>query len=251
MLRSALIVMLFTLFGCLSTFAQINPNEYQEEKPPLMKHEWGFGVQLHTAGWGIDYRRGKNITGYKKRIFEGGLVNIRHPKEIRSVNPYFDNAKSFFYGKMNSITVIRGGTGRQQVLFSKAEREGVEVRLLYSGGVSLALAKPVYLYILYPTAFEGEYELIEEKYDPDRHYIDNIYGRAPFTSGFDGIKPYPGGYAKLGLSFEYGAYTESIRCLEAGVCMDVYGSKIPIMAFAENSPYYLNFYVNWLFGKRW
>jgi hypothetical protein len=33
--------------------------------------------------------------------------------------------------------------------------------------------------------------------------------------------------------------------------MDVYGSKIPIMAFAENSPYYLNFYVNWLFGKRW
>ncbi len=231
--------------------SQVNPNEYQEEPKILMKHEWGFGVQLHTAGWGIDYRRGTNITASKKRFFEGEIVNIRHPKEIRSVNPYFDNAKSFFYGKLNSVTVLRGGTGRQRILFAKAEKEGVEVRLLYSGGISLAMAKPVYLYILYPTAFEGEYELIEEKYDPERHFIDNIYGRAPFTSGFNGIKPYPGAYAKTGLSFEYGTDTDNIRCLEAGICFDAYAKEIPIMAYSDNSALYLNFYVNWLFGKRW
>lgn len=242
---------LLILFSCLRASAQVNPNEYVEEKPPLMKYEWGFGVQLHTSGWGIDYRRGKNITGYKKRIFEGELVNFRHPKEIRSVNPYFDNAKSFFYGKLNSITVARVGTGRQRVLYSKAEKDGVEVRLLYSAGASIALAKPIYLFILYPTGFEGEFELIEEKYDPDRHYTDNIYGRAPFTRGLNEIKPYPGGYLKTGLSFEYGTYTNNIRCLEVGACLDVYYREVPIMALTENNAIFLNFYINWLFGKRW
>jgi hypothetical protein len=229
---------------------QVNPNEYQEPPTILMKKEWGLGVQLHTAGWGIDYRRGKNITGYKKRIFEVEIVNIKHPKEIRSVNPYFENAKSFFYGKLNSITVIRGGLGRQRTLFSKAEKDGVEVRLLYSGGLSLALAKPIYLYILYPTAFDGEYELVEEQYDPEKHFIDNIYGRAPYTSGLDQIKPFPGGYAKMGLSFEYGGNPESIRCLEGGICVDAYAKPLPIMAIAKNNSVYFNFYINWLFGKR-
>lgn len=245
------LVLLVVIGSAGSVKGQVNPNEFQEEPKVLMRNEWGFGIQLHTAGWGIDYRRGKNITGYKKRIIEGEIVNIRHPKEIRSVNPYFDNAKSFFYGKINSVTLLRGGIGRQNILFSKAEKEGVEVRLLYSAGASIAMAKPVYLYILNATPFDGEYELTEEKYDPESHFIDNIYGRAPFTSGFNKIKPYPGAYAKLGLSFEYGNITENIRCLEAGICLDAYAKTIPIMAYAENSNYYLNFYVNWLFGKRW
>ena len=113
------------------------------------------------------------------------------------------------------------------------------------------MAKPIYLYILYPTAFEGEYELIMEKYDPEKHYVDNIYGRAPFTKGISELKPIPGAYVKAGLSFEYGNFINNIRCLETGVTLDVYGKKIPIMAFADNSNYFLNFYVNWVFGKRW
>ncbi|MFM7054877.1 MAG: hypothetical protein ACKOX7_09050 [Bacteroidota bacterium] len=231
--------------------AQVNPNEFQEEPKVLMKNEWTLGVQLHSAGWGVDYRRGKNITASKKKTIEFDLVNIRHPKEIRSVNPYFDNAKPFFYGKLNSVIVIRGGIGRQKILYSKAEKAGVEVRFLYSGGFSLALAKPVYLYILYPTDFRGEYEVVIEKYDPDKHFVDNIYGRAPSTSGFDGIKPYPGAYAKTGLSFEYGSNSSSIKCLEAGVCFDAYAKEIPIMAYSDNSAYYMNVYLNLVFGRRW
>jgi hypothetical protein len=240
-----------SLLLAVQVIGQVNPNEYQEEPKVLMKNEWTLGVQLHSAGWGVGYRRGQNITASKKRTIEFDLVNIKHPKEIRTVNPYFDNAKPFFYGKLNSITVLRSGIGRQKVLYSKAEKSGVEVRLLYSGGFSLAIAKPVYLYILYPTAFRGEYEIVIEKYDPDLHFVDNIYGRAPFNSGFDGIKPYPGAYAKAGLSFEYGSNTTSIKCLEAGFCLDAYAKEIPIMAYSDNSAYYLNIYLNLVFGRRW
>jgi hypothetical protein len=152
---------------------------------------------------------------------------------------------------MNAVTLLRAGAGRQDILFSKAEQSGVEVRLLYTGGFSLAMAKPVYLNVLYPTAFEGEYDLVIEKYDPDKHYIDNIYGRAPFTYGISETRPYPGAYVKAGLLFEYGSFNSAIRCLELGVTADVFAKEIPIMAYAENSAVYLNFYINWVFGRRW
>jgi hypothetical protein len=245
-----LILILF-LFLWNTLSAQDNPNEYVEEKPPLMKDEFSFGLNFHSSGWGFDFRRGKHITGFKKRMFEAEIVNMKHPKEIRSVNPYFDNAKSFFYGKMNTFTVIRAAIGQQQVLFSKAERGGVEVRLNYTAGLSLGLAKPVYLNILYPTLIEGEYEVVVEKYDPNKHFVDNIYGRAPFTEGFSEIKPYPGGYAKFGVSFEYGTMADDVKAIEAGVTIDVYGKEIPIMAFTENQQFFLNFYINLLYGRKW
>lgn len=245
------ILLLFLLFSSTVLVAQVNPWEYQEEKPPLLKNEWTIGLNIHTAGWGGNFRRGKNITAYKKRLYEFEVFNIKHPKEVRTVNPYFDNAKSFFYGKQNTLTVVRLGFGKQKILFSKAEKGGVEVRLNYTGGFSLGLAKPVYLNILYPTKFEREYELRVEKYDPERHYVDNIYGRASFMEGIGEIKPYPGGYGKLGFAFEYGKWSESIKCIEVGAMVDVYAKEIPIMAKTENSQVYLNFYINLLYGRKW
>lgn len=246
------LIIFFALFVSFAS-AQTNPFEYQEEKPPLLKNEFSFGLNIHTSGWGINVRRSKNITGYKKRVLEAEIVNMKHPKEVRSVNPYFDNAKSFFYGKMNTMTVIRAAIGQQKVLFSKAEKGGVEVRLHYTGGLSLALAKPVYLNILYPDTglVEGLYNVVVEKYDPDRHYVDNIYGRAPFTEGLDEIKPYPGAYGKLGISFEYGTYSDDIKCIETGITIDAYSRKIPIMARTENKQFFVNFYINLLYGRKW
>jgi hypothetical protein len=245
------IVTLLILFSSSLVVAQINPYEYQEEKPPLLKNEWTIGLNIHTAGWGGNFKRSKNITAYKKRVYEFEVFNIKHPKEVRSVNPYFDNAKSFFYGKMNTLTVVRFGLGKQKILFSKAEKNGVEVRLSYSAGFSLGLAKPVYLNILYPTKYDRQYEIRVEKYDPDKHYVDNIYGRAAFTEGITEIKPYPGAYGKFGFTFEYGSWSESIKCIEAGVCIDAYAREIPIMAKTENNQFYFNFYINLLYGRKW
>ena len=244
------LIITFILLAQIS-FGQINPFEYEEEKPPLLKNEFTFGLNIHTSGWGINTRRSKNITGYKKRVLELEIVNMKHPKEVRSVNPYFDNAKSFFYGKLNTMTVIRTAIGRQKVLFSKAEKSGVEVRLHYSGGLSLALAKPVYLNILYPTGVSREYTVVVEKYDPTKHYVDNIYGRAPFTYGFGEIKPYPGAYGKLGLAFEYGSHTENIKCIETGITIDAYAKEVPIMAYTDNNQLFVNFYINLLYGRKW
>lgn len=252
-MKSRIFLYLFILFvtGLTQSNAQTNPNEYVEEKPVLMKNEATGGLNFHTNGWGLQFRRSFNLTGYKKLMFEGDFVGMKHPKEVKSVNQAFDNARSYVYGKLNSFSILRAGVGRQHTLYSKAEKNGVEVRFLYSGGLSLGILKPVYLNILKPTGNFGEFDVVTEKYNPDEHYIDNIYGRAPFTEGLDQLFFRPGAYAKVGFNFEYAPVFEDVKALEIGVILDAYPQEVPIMAFAENKQLFLTFYLTIMYGRKW
>jgi hypothetical protein len=231
--------------------AQLNPNEYVEEKPYLMKHEATAGIQFHSAGWGIQFRRSFNLTGYKKLMLEGDYVSMKHPKEVKSVNQSFDNARSYVYGKLNNFTILRLGVGRQRTFFSKGDRNGVEIRAIYSGGLSMGVLKPVFLQILEPTGTLGQFDLSVQRYDPNEHYIDNIYGRAPFTEGLDRMFFRPGGYLKLGANFEYAPFFEDVKALEVGVIADFYPKEIPIMAYTENKQIFLSFYLTLMYGRKW
>jgi hypothetical protein len=135
-------------------------------------------------------------------------------------------------------------------LYSKAERNGVEIRMLYSGGVSLGLLKPVYLEILKPVG-NNFYDLAVEKYDPATHYQEDIYGRAPFTEGLGQLQFRPGIYGKLGYCFEYAPIFENVNAMEVGVALDVFPKEIPIMAFTKNKQLFLTFYVTLMYGRKW
>jgi hypothetical protein len=217
----------------------------------LYRNEFVVGAIVHSNGFGFNYRRGWHVTGYKKRILEIEGVNIKHGKEIKTQNPLFENSKGYVYGKLNVLNVLRVGYGYQKVLFGKEQRRGVEIRLLTMLGGSLGLAKPVYLEILQPTSDPQIYNISTERYDPNVHFIDNIYGRAPYFRGFDESKLYPGGYAKLGLSFEYADLDDDIKCIETGISADVFPKVIPIMANSSNSQVFVNLYINFIWGKKW
>lgn len=224
-----------------------------EDREILLKHEFTFGALLHSNGWGINLRRGKHKTAKLKRMLELDIVSMKHPKEIKSVNPYFENSKGFVYGKQNTFTIGRIGYGGQWVLVQRQDRRGggVEIRAHVYGGISLGFAKPVYLEILVPTNVPFEFSLSSEKYNPNEHYIDNIYGKAPFTKGLDELKVYPGLYFKAGMSFEYASRQDNIKAIEAGIVIDGYYKEVPIMAFADNYPYFFSLYIGFNFGKRW
>ena len=250
MILRAIFSFLILLFSFQPIFSQNKYQLYDEEKPVLLKNEFMGGINLHSSGFGIDLRRGYHITGFKKGVFEVEIVGMKHPKEIRTVNPRFDNAKSYIYGKSNSLTVMRGLYGIQNVLYEKAERAGIQVRYTYSGGFALGFAKPIYLEIL-PNNYPLEFQTSTEKYDPNEHYTDNIFGRAPFLKGVDELKLYPGLSAKTGVSFEYSNEHERLKVLEVGVALDAFAKPVPIMALIENKQFYVTFYINVLFGKRW
>lgn len=217
----------------------------------MYRNEAVFGLLAHSNGFGMTYRRGRHVTGTRKRVLEVELVNMSHPKEIKSVNPYFENSKGFYYGKLNSIIIPRVGIGFQNVLFRKAERKSVEIRYSTYLGASIALAKPVYLEILHQTNINSEFNLSTEKYDPNEHTFDKIYGRAPYFKGFDQTKFFPGGYAKFALSFEYGDLRSDVKVIEVGTTLDVYPKVVPIMAYTSNYQLFPSIYISLIYGKKW
>lgn len=223
-----------------------------EDLNVLYRNESSFGVFIHTAGGvGVAYRRGKHITAKRKRMYEVEIQNYKHPKEIKSINPYFENSKGFVYGKLNSLLIARPGIGIQNILYQKSDKRSVEIRYSYFLGGALAFAKPMYLEIkkLYPNNIDGP--PTTERYDPAQHSIDEIYGKAPFFRGIEKTKIYPGGYAKFALSFEYADRYNGLKAVETGVTMDVYPRIIPIMAFNKNQQVFISLYLKFVWGKKW
>ena len=222
----------------------------QDDVMLLYRNEINFGAVIHSNGFGFNFRKGKHVTGYLKRVLEIEAVSLRHPKETRTQNPLFENSKGYFYGKQFSVIVLRTGYGFQRILYGKQDRRGVEIRMVTFVGASIALAKPVYLDILNEIDPQ-KYIITTEKYDPTKHFSDNIYGRAPYFKGFDEMKFFPGGYAKLGFTFEYANLDDDVKAIETGVAVDIYPKVIPIMATAKNNQVYVNLYINFLWGKKW
>lgn len=216
----------------------------------LYRKEFVGGFTIHTAGWGGHLRYGRQITNLKKLSFGLDIVSIRHPKEKKVFNPSFDNGKGFYYGKLNALIAVRPTVGLRQIWFQKKRPQGVEVGCNFNIGPSLGLVKPVYLEIIYPLN-DGTATLAEERFDPNKHTIDNIYGRARVTKGFNEMKLYPGVFGKFGLHFEYSPDEEGLKALEVGAMVDYYPKRVPLMAIATNHNIYLNFYVSLIFGKKY
>ena len=265
MKKSTLIHFLFlALFGTLSVVdgsAQdniatgITPTTKQNDDAQLLyRNEQEFGALIHSSGWGVNYRRGKHITGYKKRTLELEIVTVKHPKEIKTQVQDI-GTKGYFYGKQFSVLFLRGGYGYHKIITGKSDRRGVELRLVTLGGPVIALAKPIYLDIWYPDP-HNSYPYVDirsERYDPlnSRHTPDFIVGRSGYFRGFSEMNFFPGAFLKLGLSFEHSNLDDDIKLLEVGATVDAFYKTIPIMANTKNNQVYLGFYLNIMFGKKW
>lgn len=246
-----LVVILTFLFPSGFAFAQQGEQPEDTSKNVILLKDVRVGLIFHSRGFGVDFIRSKRISEFKMRTLEFNITEVKSLKQIRTINPYFTNSKSYVYGKLNTIFAVRGMLGVQKLLNSKPYWGGVELNYFYAGGMSLAITKPIYLYILYETSDNFVYEIAEEKFDPEKHFSDNIFGRAPFTSGFNELAFYPGITVKSGLSFEFGIYRQKVKSLDVGICVDIFPNPVPIMAFNDPEYYFLTFFLNFNFGKRY
>ena len=261
---------LFTLvmiFVSIGAYAQDMDDEKVEVlgKDPLIetndvgilyKYERTFGLFSHSNGFGMNFRKGTNTTGYTKRILEIEVATIKHSKEHKRYHESRES-KGYIFGKSNAFLTIRSSIGEQRVIASKTDMGGIEIRYIYMVGASLGILKPIYLKILQDVpGSTTKVDIVTEKYDPAKHGTYNIYGKAPVLKGIDELKLVPGGFAKFGMSFEYGNEVTKIRSLEIGMMLDVYYKQVPIMAeldpsFNPNNFFFFGFYVSLNYGKRW
>lgn len=219
------------------------------ENSTIYRNEYKIGGQLNSFGWALHGVLGE-YQGVKNRVQIGfDFAMLKHPKEIKSFNPYYEDAKGYFYGKKNSVMLLRPLIGIERLLSEKYRKSGVQISYSFHAGPSFAAVKPVYLEIGLP---KFPYEFIEvQPYDPETHAIDDIYGRASFFNGFDKIKMQYGLHAKFGLNFEYSNLSDGIKGISVGAMIDAFSKELPIMAFSENKQIFAGFYIGFFYGKKY
>ena len=60
----------------------------------------------------------------------------------------------------------------------------------------------------------------------------------------------PGLFVKSALRFDYGRFNEVVSGLEAGVSLELYANKIPIMLSQKDKQLFFQGYIALLFGRR-
>jgi hypothetical protein len=243
-MKKLLIIAVVFVFGTNLVFGQ---GELDGQQKIFFRNEKSLAILLNTDGWGLSYREGKRIDYLNKKIFEIEFVTLRHPKEVKLSNPYYQTPGTFVFGKINSVFLLRGGIGHQHEIFKKADLGGVAIRYFYSVGPVIAFYKPIYYKILDPVS-QNEFTIKVEKFDVKKHEPSMIYGKAPYTKGLDETKLMPGLYAKGGFNFEYSKEDKVIHAIELGAQINLFPKEIPIMSTASNKAIYFSLFASYRFG---
>jgi hypothetical protein len=132
-------IWLFHLIGGF-LFAQ---GEIKDQARIFYRNEKSFGISLNTNGIGVSGRYATRINARNKTLWEIDGANIKHPKEIRISNSYYNN-RSFVFGKQNLFINLRGGWGKQHEMFRKIDRGGISIRRYFTVGPVIGFLKPIY-----------------------------------------------------------------------------------------------------------
>lgn len=264
----ALLFLLFTLPVLAQQQLPSGKNYYDEGPAGIVyQKETTFDIKLHTNGLiALGFNSGKLKTYYQTRFWNIELGELKHHKEYRQSFDFRapaanSIARSFIFGKQNNFYVLRGGFGEKRYLSDKAKRKGVALGVVYSGGPSLGILKPYYLELIRTDPDGGNnFYIRSEKYSPGNEDlfldISRIYGSSGFTKGLGQLSVVPGLNFRAALHFDWGAYDEFVKALEAGIMADFYFKKIPIMVEspsvpnAENRAFFINLYLTLQLGKR-
>ena len=93
-------LLIFFLVG-LCAIPVNGQGELDEQQKIFFRNERSFGILLSSDGYGISFREAKRINYLNKRYFEIEAGTIKHPKEYRESNPYYQTPGTFVYGNMN------------------------------------------------------------------------------------------------------------------------------------------------------
>jgi len=158
-------------------------DEVKEGVIGIYSHQKYGGLVIRTNGWGASYIKGKNKGAFKVRQVSYDFNFVKHEKEIKS---YFQDpsARPFVFGKQNAMYNFKLNYGYKKVIAEKLRKSGVQVSYTWGLGPSLAFLRPIYLEVLIIDPNLNGYSLSTEKFDPNKHFVDNIYGRA---SNFNGL----------------------------------------------------------------
>ena len=208
-----------------------------------------FGLQGRTNGYGFFYELGQMKSNRKTNTYRIDITEIKHQKEEKSQSAGLVFGNPYIYGKINHFYQATLGFGQQYILGQKGNKNGVAVSAIFNGGLALGLLRPYYVEVVDPMS--GDAKTIRySKADSSLFLGPSIIGGGGFGKGWSEIKMKPGAFVKTALRFDYGRFNEVVSGIEAGLCIEFYGSKIPIMIDQKDRQMFFQGYISILFGRR-
>jgi hypothetical protein len=251
-MRSLVSLLFISILGLFSL-----PGKAQVDQEDRYEVETVFGITINTNSGlpgGFMFKHTRQLSESRYHSFGLELVDVRSQKETRYPTNNNNSNGTFTYDKLNNFFVVRPQYGREWVLFRKAPEEGVQINLLVAAGPSIGLLKPYYLqYTDSNTSTSPRdvsyQQLIDESGGINGVKYERIVGTR-FWAGFDELKARIGGHVKAGLSFEFGAFRNSVTGFEVGLLLEAYSQKIPIMYRPENRSVFTSAYLTFFLGSK-
>lgn len=245
-----------TLLGSTAWSQGLKPGT--EKVGYLYNRETTFNFKVTTnRGFAPGLEFGRLRTYYRTTYYHFSLGEIKHHKEQRqSADPSVSRSfRPFIFGKQNNLFVARGGWGFKRYYSEKAREKGVAVGVSVAFGPTLGILKPYFLALRRQDPDSpGQSRITHESYSDANAdiFLDQtrILGASPFTRGFSDVSLLPGGNASVAFHMDWGAFDEFVKALELGIMLDVFAQKAPILVSEENSPLFVNFFLNLQLGKR-
>lgn len=224
----------------------------------IYNQEQAMTLRAYPRGLALGMYRGDIRTYYRTNFYHLELGYIKHHKEVRQSNEIAailrgeETPRPYIYGKQHNLYALRAGLGVKRYYSEKARRKGLAVGVLYQGGLTLGVLKPYYLRLI-QRQDNNAFRVVTEKYSADNAdlFLDpfSIYGGAPFTMGLRELRFIPGIHGMGAVHFAFGAFDEYVMALDAGLMVDVFPRRVPIMV-EDNKPFFINLFLNLHIGKR-
>ena len=232
-----LTTVLFLAYTCL--FSQ-NLEYFDSEKEAqwgISKNSWGGLI----GGGVLKFSNKVSNSLYRTIGFE--LVNIKHPKENKYSSP-LGYGRTFIWGKKNYFFSFRAQYGREVILFSKKDQQGIRINAQLAVGPSIGILMPYYI------KYSRNNRMEIENFNSATQTFNNVMGSASFFEGINELKIRPGLNLKAALNFEFGT-KKSSTAIEIGFLADAYPKKIVIMPTADNYSVYPTAFITLLYGRKY
>jgi hypothetical protein len=234
---------------CCIAYAAGAQNQAIEEPQLFYRKRIQLGGNLNSSGLGgINFKYGWHKTGTRKNMLDIEFARIRHPKETR-IYGQSETPQQYTFGRLNMAFFLRTGYGQTVFITERPYKNAVQLNFNYAVGLTTAFLKPIYLDIFYPnTDGIGGY-VVPERYDPAKH--DNqsrIFGNSSFFQGINNTTAKFGAYGRASMSIEWGEYPDEFHTIEAGMTLDVFPDRLPLMAYKPKTPYIFNLFIGYQFG---
>jgi len=256
---------LISLLISEGAFSQIifqpKPVEYNF-KGVIYQTENVYDLRVTTTGFVVGYKAGKLKSYYNTSYYNFEIGYTKDPRERKqNKNEAISNiglSSSFVYGKRNQMINLRVSAGGKHFLSEKTRRKGVAVGFIHEVGASIGLLKPVVLRIkeIDPSMQDRE-GLVDVMYSEETANkflsYDEIFDARGFFHGIGSTSLTVGAHGKLAGHFALGAFEQRVKALEAGLMVDIFPGRVPILVEQEqvrNRFVFLNLYLSLQFGSR-